>query len=147
MDSRIFVWPLISIAIVLFLLMGPDITGFIVAGGPPQESEISAKVAVTINEDSFIPENALVTVYLDDRKASMPFSNFVTRTGSAYNRLKEQVTKINYDGYGYGGPYTYALDVSEFDLDTKVGSGEHELVIEVSYGDYIMSSNSQKITI
>jgi len=143
MDSRIFVLPLISIAIVLFLLMRPDITGFIVAVGPPQESEISAKVAVTISEDGFIPENALVTVYLDDRKASMAFSDFVTRTGSASNRLKEQVTKINYEGYG--GPYTYSLDISEFDVDTTVGPGEHELVIEVSYGDFV-SRSSQKIT-
>jgi hypothetical protein len=145
MDSRIFVLPLASIAIVLFLLMRPDITGFIVAGGPLQESEISAKIAVTISEDGFVPEDAIVTVYLDENKASMKFSDFVFKTGSAFNRIREYMPKINYDGYGYGGPYAYTLDISAFGLGTTVGPGEHELIIEVSYEDFV-SRSSQKIT-
>ncbi|MCK4335522.1 MAG: hypothetical protein KAW40_02235, partial [Candidatus Aenigmarchaeota archaeon] len=77
MDRRVYILPIISVFIVLALVLRPDITGFMAA--EPLENQISA-VSVSINQDGFIPEDSIVTVYLDDRKSEMAFSEFVRRT-------------------------------------------------------------------
>ncbi len=77
----------------------------------------------------------------------MAFKEFVRRTGKGYERVRAEVPEIGYDGYGYGGIYTYSLGMSEFDLDTVVEQGEHTLRIKVSYGEHIFSDTSQKIEV
>jgi hypothetical protein len=144
MNSRILILPVASIVLLLIIISRPDITGFMTARYPAL-STISAKASVTIASDGFIPEDALVTVYLDDRSASMKFSDFVTRTGADYNRIKEQIPSIAYDGYGYGGEHTYALDISEFGMGTNVISGNHTVIIEVKYKDMVLSTSSQTV--
>lgn len=142
MDRRVYILPIISVFIVLALVLRPDITGFMAA--EPLENQISA-VSVSINEDGFIPEDSLVTVYLDEQNSTMDFKEFVRRTGRGYERIIDEIPKIGYDGYGYAGIYTYVLDISEFDIDTILEPGEHNLTIEVSYGNYVILYTSQKI--
>jgi len=148
MDRRFFILPVISVALVMVLLSRTGITGFMTAGpSAPSGSQIAANISVTIAGDGFIPEDAIVTVYLDERSASMGFGEFVARTGAGYSRVREEVPKINYDGYGYGGPYRYALDISAFGIDASVAKGSHKLVVEVSYGSYVISRSVQDIEV
>lgn len=143
MDRRVYILPIISVFIVLGFISNPEITGLMVA--EPSKTRISADISVSINEDGFIIEDSLVTVYLDDRKSEMAFSEFVRRTGRSYERVRAEIPEIGYDGYGYAGIYTYVLDVSEFDLDTVVEPRVHTLRVKVSYGDHVFSDTSQKI--
>ncbi|MCK4531726.1 MAG: hypothetical protein KAT94_02565, partial [Candidatus Aenigmarchaeota archaeon] len=141
MDRRVYILPIISVLIVLILILRPDITGFMVA----EPLSVPAGISVSINEDGFIPEDSIVTVYLGSQNSSMDFKEFVRRTGRGYERIRAEIPKIGYDGYGYAGIYTYVLDISEFDIDTILEPGEHNLTVEVSYGNYVISHTSQKI--
>lgn len=146
MDRRIFILPLVSALLLLVLLARPDITGLMAAkSAVPGSSNISANITVRVNGDGFIPDGSLVAVHLDDRSSAMDFGEFVRRTGAAYNRTKEEVPQISYDGYGYRGAHAYSLDISEFGIDTLVAHGSHTLKITVSYKDYVFSSTSQTI--
>lgn len=145
MDRRVYILPVMSILAVLILFLRPDITGFVVAG--PSENQIFANISVSINEDGFIIEDSLVTVYLDDRKSEMVFSEFVRRTGRSYERIRAEVPEIGYDGYGFGGVYTYVLDISEFDIDTVVDRGAHTLRVKVSYGEHVFSDTTRRIEV
>jgi len=147
MDRRLFVLPVASVIIILVIIARPDITGFVTARSLSQQSLIEAKASVTIASDGFIPENAVVTVHLDDTSASMEFGDFVKKSGSPFDRRREQVPTIAYDGYGYGGEYTYIVALDEFDIDTLVASGSHTLVVEVSYAGQTLSSSSQTIEV
>lgn len=146
MDRRLYILPVASIVLVLILIARPDITGFATATRPG-ESELSANISVSIGKDGFIPEDAIVTVYLDERQASMALKAFIEKTGSAYERVEGSSPAISYEGYGYGGVYAYSLPIAEFGLDTAVESGEHSLIIEVSYGEAVLSTSSEKITV
>jgi hypothetical protein len=145
MDNRVYILPLLSILAVIVFFLRPDITGFVTATAP--SSEVTANISIMINQDGFIPENALVTVYLDDRSAGMPFSEFVRRAGSGHNMLYASVPEIGYEGNGYGGVYAYSLGISAFGLDTAVTPGEHTLKIEVSYEGRVISQNNQTIAL
>ena len=145
MDRRVFILPLISILLVLVLLLNPDITGFMVA--EPSERQVFADISVSINEDGFIPEDSVITVYMGKRESSMDFREFVKRTGKGHNRIKSEIPQMGYEGYGYGGVYTYVLDINEFDIDTVLRPGEYELVIEVSRENYVISETSQFIEV
>jgi len=147
MDRRVFILPVISVALVVAMLPGSGITGFMTAASAPSGSQITANISVAIADDGFIPEEAVVMVYLDERSASMGFGEFVARTGAGYSRVREEVPKINYDGYGYAGPYKYSLDISEFGIDASVARGSHKLVVEVSYGNYVISHSIQDIDV
>jgi hypothetical protein len=145
MDRRVYILPVVSFFAVLVLFLRPDITGFMVAG--PQKSEISAYISVSINQDGFVIEDSVVTIYLDDRKAEMAFGDFVSRTGTVYERVWAEVPETGYEGYGYGGTHAYSLDISEFGLDTVVERGVHELRIKVSYGDHVFSDTTEVIEV
>lgn len=146
MDRRVLILPVASIIIVLVLLTRPDITGFITARpAGPESSKNSANISIRINEDGFIPEDSVVTVYLDDRSSGMDFKEFVKRTGIGYNRVYKENPKIGYVGYGYAGERIYSLDLSEFGFDTSAGPGTHKLVIEITYKNYVLSNTSKTI--
>ena len=145
MDRRLYFLPVASIVLVLILIARPDITGF--ATARPGESELLADISVSIGKDGFIPEDSVVTVRLDGRSSAMALKAFIERTGSAYERIQGANPKIGYEGYGYGGVYAYSLPIAEFNLDTAVESGEHSLTVEVSYGEAVLSTSSEKITV
>ncbi len=145
MDRRVYILPVLSILAVVVFLLRPDVTGFVTARTPV--SELVANISILINQDGFVPEDAVITVYLDDRSASMPFSEFVKKAGSGHNMIYGNVPAIGYEGKGYGGIYNYALEISAFGIDTVVASGEHTLKMEVSYDGRIISQNTQTITV
>jgi hypothetical protein len=147
MDRRILIIPVLTILFIAILFLRPEISGFIVGSISPEQRIIEAKVVVTINEDGFIPENAIVKVYLDNRTATMSFSEFVKKAKGGHDIRMGRVEEINYEGYGYGGAYTYTLDLSQFSLDTLVQPGEHTLVTEVLYEDFVLSRTSQTINL
>ncbi len=138
------VLPAASLAIVAALLASPEMTGFAV-GVPGGRSDISANVSIRIAEDGFVPDGSLVTVDLDGRSASMDFGEFVGRSGASSVRILADVPAIDYSGYGYGGPHAYSLGLEAFGIGTDVAPGRHVLTINVSYGNFTISSSSQDI--
>jgi len=145
MDRRVYILPIVSVFIALAFMMRPATTGLITAETP--EKSVLADISVTINSDGLIPEDSVITVYLDDRSASMPFGEFVEKTGEGKTLINERIPEIDYDGPGYAGVYTYILPISEFGIDTVLESGEHSLVIEITYDDSMLSRDEQKIEI
>lgn len=145
MDRRFYILPLASVLLLLALLVRPEITGFMTAGGSSAYSSISANVTVQIIGDGFIPEGSLVRVSLDGRNASMAFGEFVAMTGSAFDRISENITEIGYYGNGFAGPHSYSLGISQFAIDTLVPTGNHTLAIAVIYGDNVLSNSLQTI--
>jgi hypothetical protein len=145
MDRRAYILPVISVFLVLALFTRPDITGFMVAG--PFENRISADISIKINQDGFVPEDSLVTIYLGDRSSPMDFKEFIEKTGKDFERLRGEIPEINYEGYGFGGENAYSLDISEFDLDTTIEPGNYTLIVEVGYENYVISHTSQNIEV
>lgn len=144
MDRRFYALPVASLIVVAILVARPGITGFVSASSPL--SEISAKASVAIASDGFIPEDAIVTVHLDDKSGSMRFGEFAARTGAGHVRIREQIPTIDYDGYGYGEG-TYAVDISEFGIDATAEPGEHSVSIEVTYGNHVLSSSTENMEV
>ena len=145
MDNRFYILPVLSILAIIVFLLRPELTGFVTAVAPV--SELAANIIIMINQDGFVPENAVISVYLDDRSAGMRFSEFVKKSGMGHNMIYGSVPAIGYEGNGYGGVYNYVVSISEFSLDTAVSPGEHELRIEVTYDGRIISQNNQTVTI
>lgn len=143
MDRRVFILPIASVLLVLAVLMRPDFTGFI-AAGTPEDGE-TPQVSVTISGDGMIPEDSVITVYLDDQEASMGFRDFVEKTGKDFRRIHGEIPEIGYEGYGFGGSNTYSLEISDFGLVLSPGSGEHVLTIEVAYGNFVISRASSPV--
>jgi hypothetical protein len=147
MDRRIYVLPLISIFIVVTVLFNPQITGFMVGKPSETKNTVSANVSIFIRKGGLIPENSLVTVYLDNRSSSMNFKEFVNKAGGRHDIVYGEISEIGYNGTGYTGPYGYAVDISEFGIGADVAPGTHNLTVEVGYGNYVISSTTQEIEV
>jgi len=143
MDRRAYILPVLTLVFLTAVLLRPDITGFMVA---QPEERASVNITVTVTTDGFIPEHSVVSVSLDGRNTSMDFGEFVKRTKMGYNRTMGSLPEADYEGYGFSGTYEYTLDISEFGYEA-LPPGTHELVLELSYGDYVILRRSQTIEI
>ena len=145
MDSRVYILPIVTALIFIFLFFNSRFTGIIT--GKPENFRISANVSITISQDGFIPYNSYVVVYLDGEKRLMSIDKFIKSTGEKYDYRKGRLEEINYTGFGYAGPHTYSLDLSMFGFDNVVSSGEHNLTVEVMYKNFVISHYTEKIVI
>jgi hypothetical protein len=147
-DPRFYILPIVSVILIALFLANPDITGLIVGTGGPADDikELSGKVRITVREN-IIPEDSVVTVYIDNQNSSMPVREFIERSGEAYELAYGQIPEIGYEGRGYAGGHSYTLGLSEFGLDLYLAPGEYTLITEVSYGNFVISSISEDILI
>lgn len=102
------------------------------------ENSVTAKVTLKLSKNELIPENALVIVMLDDKKASMPIKQFIMLSNQPFNYTEGTLPIADYEGYGYIGDYTYSIDLSNFDLETKVAAGNHKFTTKIVYKDMVL---------
>ncbi len=146
MDRRAYVFPIISIFIIVALFLNPDITGLIIGTeGSSEIKHLSAKVRITVS-DIIIPEGSVVTVSLGNQSSSMPIKEFIEKSGEEYEFKYDQIPEIGYEGYGYAEGH-YTLDLSEFDLDLDLEPGEYTLVTEISYENFVLSNTAEEILV
>ncbi len=146
MDRRAYVFPIISIFIIVALFLNPGITGLITGtGGSSEIKHLSAKVRITVSEN-IIPEGSVVTVSLGDQSSGMPIKEFIERSGEEYEFKYGQIPEIGYEGYGYAEGH-YTLDLSEFDLDLDLEPGEYTLVTEISHENLVLSNTAEEILV
>ncbi|MCK5022640.1 MAG: hypothetical protein KAS04_00560 [Candidatus Aenigmarchaeota archaeon] len=145
MDRRVYILPIVSVLFVIFSFTNPDLSGYIVADSGT--SELSADISVSISTDGFIPVDSIVTVYLDDVSSSMKFTDFIEKSDNEKNIVNCKIEQMSYSGKCYTGPYTYILDISEFDIDTITETGNHMIVIEVSYGNFVISRDEHVVDV
>jgi hypothetical protein len=147
MDRRVFIFPVVSIFLILALFLNTDMTGMIVGRGVSSEiKHLSAQVRIAIREN-IIPEDSVVTVSLGNQTSSMPLKEFIEKSGEEYELKEGEIPEIGYEGYGYAGEDPFLLDLSEFGLDLDLEAGEYTLVTEISYGNFVISSTAEEIII
>ena len=146
MDRRVYILPVVSVLVVFALLMSPDLTGRMVATRG-FENQIVATLSISTTESGLIPQDSVVTVYLDNEKSSMPFADFVKKSGKGFIKTEGEIPEIGYEGPGFGGPFTYEVGISEFGIDRTLEPGDYILLMELSYGDYVISQTTQSIEI
>jgi|GEM_PF-5974910 len=145
MDRRVFIFPVMSLIIVLVLALQLDITGMI-TGVPDVNKQLSARVSIKVSE-GMIPEDSVVTVSLENQTSTMPLKEFIERSGSEYELEEGEIPEIGYNGYGYSGEDPFLLELSEFGLDLDLGPGEYTLITEIMYENFVISSTSEEILI
>ncbi len=147
-DPRVYILPLISVILIAVVLVRPDITGLVIGVGGPEETikQLSGKIRITISKD-IIPEDSVVTVFLNNQSSSMPIKEFIERSGEEYEFKYGRIPEIGYEGYGYAGKHSYTLNLSEFELDLNLRPGNYTLVTEISYENFVISSTAEEIVI
>lgn len=148
MDRRVFILPAVSVLLVVALFLGPGITGFMAAElASAGKKTLNASITVSIHDDGLVPQGSEVTVYLDGRSAAMPFSEFVRKSGEECVPTEGELTEIGYTGPGYACEKTFSTNLSGFRISREVEPGEHTIMIEVAYGDYVVSSSEQTVVV
>lgn len=140
-----YVLPIITLfGLVVFAFLNPNITGFTVGNDVP-DGVINITIIIYTSQGLILPWNATVTVYLDDKNASMGVERFIKQNGSLYEYKQGKLPEINYDGFGYTGYHDYFLDLSYFGLGQASSKNEHDLRVVITYGDKVISEYSKKI--
>ena len=138
--------PLFSIAAILLFvnITNNTITGSVVFN---QNSTryIDADVSLTTYPDEILPENAYIVITLDNSTSKMSVKEFIQRTGMGYDYTYGSVPAANYLGRGYTGNYTYRLNLSQFNVNRKVGFGNHVFTTSIIYKGTILSERAKTI--
>ncbi len=147
---QLYVVPFFSILIIIgfFIFTKPTPTGMTVLDiNATTERTITAKVTLKLSKNELIPESALVIVMLDDRKASMPIKKFIEISKQPYNYTKNTLPLADYEGYGYIGDYMYSIELSNFDLNTKVLTGDHTFTTKIVYNNKVLYEKETIFTV
>jgi len=138
-----YILPTVSVILICVFLTNPNITGFIVLN---QTKILKAEIKIILDADGFIPEGSVVTVSLNNENSSMNIEEFISKSGE-YNYIYGTLSDINYTGYGYSGSGTYIVDLSEFNINRKLASGNYTLVTRIIYNSTIISEGKKDIVI
>ena len=147
---QIYILPLISLVVIISFLLAtkPSPTGMAVLEiNATPDRAITAKVTLKLSKNELIPEDALVVVILDDREASMPIKKFIEISNQPYNYTKGTLHIADYEGYGYIGDYSYSIELSNFELDTKILTGEHTFTTKIIYNEKVLYEEQIPFTI
>ncbi len=146
---KIYILPFISLIVIISFLIAtkPSPTGMAIIDIEPQESSVTAKVTLKLSKNELIPEDALVFVILDDKEASMPIKQFIELSNQPFNYTQGTLPIANYEGYGYIGDYTYSIELSNFNLDTKVFTGKHTFTTKIIFEDKVLYEQEIPFTV
>lgn len=147
---QIYIVPVLSLLTIMgfFFFTKPTPTGMAILDiNSSPDMSITAKVTLKLSKNELIPENALVIVTLDDRETSMPIKKFIELSNQPYNYTKGTLDIANYEGYGYIGDYTYSIDLSNFDFDTKVIAGDHTFTTKIIYKEKVLYEKEALFTV
>ena len=142
-DNVSVVIPVISAAMLLLVLIRPEITGLAVAPG----DVLQAGIQVTTAEGVILPSTSLVEVNVGGEVSSMPIGAFISKSGEPYEIADGEVPEIGYIGPGYTGNYTYTVPISEFGLGRKVQPGRHVLGVKIIYDGVVISRSEREIVV
>jgi len=139
--------PLISVIILLAALYAfrPSATGLSVYS-PEGKQLVDADVTLSTKESEILPKDAVIEVWLDEKKASMPVSDFIIKTKQSYDIKKGNFSDLYY-GDGFTGDHDYRLALSDFNLDRNVEKGEHIFRTRIIYRQKILYEKEKKIVI
>ncbi len=128
-----YLLPFVTVFIViLYLTSGSNITGYVV-----KEIEIDADITLITEKNSYIPEDALVIISLDDEITEISVKDFIKKSNNEFELTN----------YGYTGNYNYTLKLDEVVNNNLLNKGKHKLKMEVKYGEIILSSDEKEIVI
>lgn len=147
---RLYIVPFLSIVIILFFLFffkTPETPTGLTALDITEERTITAKVTLKLSKNELIPEDSLVIVMLDDKETSMPIKQFIELSQQPYEYIQGKQPIASYEGYGYIGDYTYSIDLSNFDLDRKVLSGDHKFTTKIIYKEKVLYEKKNPFTV
>ncbi len=139
-----YVLPMITfIAIAIFAIANPNITGLAVQ----DQVQISSQIQLKMDPEVVMPPSALVKVTLDGKSSSMTIEDFIEKTGQDYSYEQGTFPQINYKGQGYTGDYTYTLDLSEFNLGLVPRKDQYLLEIDIIFNNELLSHSEEIVTV
>ncbi len=149
---QLYIVPILSLIIfaTIFTFTKPTLgpTGMAVSDiNPTDERTVTAKVTLKLSKNELIPKDSLVMVSLDDREASIPIKEFIKISNEPYEYAQGTLEIADYEGYGYIGDYTYSIDIENFNLDTKVLTGEHTFTTKIVYNNHVLYKKETTFTV
>lgn len=142
-----YLLPIISILLVAgFLIYSkPGITGQLILD--PGKRIIDADVVLTTRSSELVPENAEIVVAIDNQQRNMSIKDFISKTGSDFIYETKKEPKLDYEGYGYTGNFTYRLNISQFNLNLTVKPGEHSIKTQIVFYNRTLYEKVEKVMI
>ena len=146
-----FALPIISFAIIISFLAftKPAAVGFTIVNAniTPLNQALEADVTLITSPNELIPEDAAITVMLDNNSASLTIKEFIEKTGREFEYKYGKFEKIGYEGNGYTGNYTYKLPLSAFGLNREIKAGENTLRVQIKYMDLVLFEKESPVII
>ena len=136
MESRVsLLLPLVSVALLAAFSMGPELTGFAVAGGDGEKAMISVSTA----EGVILPPQTNISVASGGCSGSLKLEEFISMTEEYFEIADGFQEELDYRGPGYTGNHTYKLPITAFfNLPCRKYG---EISVEVSYNGTLISES------
>jgi len=128
--------------LVSFAISEPSIVGF-----TTKDIDINKDIELKTSKYYVIPEDAIISVNLLDRKGSMSVKDFIERSGKKYEYGEGSWDLADYSGKGFTGNYVYSLPIAAFGIDSKVEKGLHKIEISILYNDVEVKKDVTQIII
>ena len=143
-----FLVPTLSLILIIsaFLFLKPSTTG-LATFSPDESQNVNADISLSTKNGEVIPPNALVEIWIDDKKSEMKISEFIARTGQQYDLQQGSIPDFNFQGIGYTGEHTYKLTLADFNIDRNVHKGAHTFITRIVYREKILYEKQNNIVI
>jgi len=112
---------------------------------------VSAQVRVSAPTNQVIPTGSSVNIYFlgktsevlsIKRKAAMTIEEFLIASRKLFKKEYGELHAIDYDGPGYVGQ-NHTVDISEFDIDNALPTGEYLLRTEIIHQDRVIANRER----
>ena len=140
--------PTISLILIIsaFLFIKPSTTG-LTTFSPDESQNVNADISLSTKIGEVIPPNAIVEIWMDDRKAEMTISEFIARTGQESELAQGSIPDFNFQGTGYTGDHIYQLTLADFNIDRNIEKGQHTFLTRIIYRGKILYEKQNNIVI
>ncbi len=144
-----FAVPVASVLIFLsaYLFLDGGATGLVVHDSNLTEQMVDADVLFETREGEVIPPDALIEVWIDNRKDAMTVAEFIRRTGKEYEIKQGELLEFDFMGKGFSGNHLYNLTLADFDIDRNIGPGEHRFLTRIVYRGQLLYEKENHIMI
>ena len=144
-----FIVPVISVVIIAFfiVLYKPEVTGMATLTDVSFDKQLNARVSLSTSPTNLLPENAIITVSINNRTASMPVAEFIEKTKQDYTVIEGNNSALVYQGKGFIGNETYYLPLAGFDIDRILRFGTYTLRVKVYFNDFTISEVTELVVI
>lgn len=141
--------PAISLVIIIsaFFFLKPETTGLVVFSPNETVKNVNADVILETKSGEVVPPDAVIQIWIDDNKAEMTIDDFIKKTGKKYEIQSGELAEFGFFGTGFTGDYTYRLSLADFNIDRKIGKGEHIFLTRIIYRNKILYEKENRIMI